>query len=201
MVLCVEMVYIHVMILSHDAVFDAIINGFVVPQRSSGATTSNVLTLIWLGEHADCMFLRQSLTEALKQCKTYRASMTPRGHGNYIPALSLLQVYLNEDADVGQLTQVLFFTDGWPSDRPPPGFGSNSDKVCNLIVEATINCCSKILSSGSFKFHAVGFGQDEFAVLKEMTQCLPKGVGYIFGKRKYHHEHYAIQWSRSRHVN
>ena len=104
----------------HRAVFDAIEEALLQPQLVGGATRCDVVSLIAFHEAAYIEFLHLPFGEALQRCRRVQKHRKPKGPGCYVPALGALRQVLSEPFP-GKLgaVNVLFFSDGRPSDSPP----------------------------------------------------------------------------------
>jgi hypothetical protein len=105
----------------------------------------------------------------------------PRSHGNYLPALSTLhQLLRRQGGDSGDcIIHILFLSDGRPSDAAPKGPGSVEDKKAAQIIAQTVDLLSPFCSTrrGRFKLHTVGFGNEDFEVLRQMASAIPHDGG------------------------
>ena len=161
----------------HQATFNALAKGLFIPQLQAGVGPRDVVTIIKLGEDGEVVVSRVPFAEAAKTCGQLVHSMTPRSHGNYLPALGTLGRVLrasNRDQASGP-TNVLFFSDGKPSDSTPPGHGTPKEKLLGGIVRKTLEACPHDVPL--LKLHTVGFGNDDFSILRAMASALPADAG------------------------
>eukprot|EP00040_Diaphanoeca_grandis_P026536 m.148848 g.148848 ORF g.148848 m.148848 type:complete len:605 (-) comp30625_c0_seq2:373-2187(-) len=167
-------------ITRHNAVFDALNEGVFKPQILH-VTSKDVVTMVKLSDDATAVLDTVPFAEAAKRCGSpaFVDNLFPKSHGRYLPALDMLGEALRETTSL--CTNVLFFSDGTPSDSPPPGKGVSAvQKVRKMIVEKTHAVCQQCQAK-AFSFHTVGFGLDDFSTLKEMAAAVPLKQG------KFHH--------------
>jgi hypothetical protein len=157
----------------HTATLNALSKGLFIPQLQAGVESSDVVTMIKLGEAGELMLNRVPFKEAAVQCVDLLRSLQPRSPGNYLPSLDKLGEVLRRST-TGVPTNVLFFSDGKPSDQLPPGPGTPKEKLQGIIVRKTNEVCG---GRANLKLHTVGFGTDDFSMLKAMSAALPAGVG------------------------
>eukprot|EP00961_Rhodomonas_salina_P051374 689361-Rhodomonas_salina.1 len=67
--------------------------------------------------HASVIFERLPLDNTLAEVLKSRGSMRARSHGNYVPALDLVEALLRPEAADGKQLFLLFLSDGAPSDH------------------------------------------------------------------------------------
>jgi len=173
-----------------DALLHAFQHGFVSQQIAAGFGELDFFTLIRLGEEAELIAEMEPMESGLARVPK---TIIPKQQGNYIPALQCVEQVVSTleghrqqhptVAAAGMCTHVLFMSDGKPSDSLRTRVGEyTSDHalvtraVCAIVgsIWRKLGCDEKRL-----KLHTVGFGRDDFSVLRAMAECLPKGVGHF----------------------
>lgn len=165
-----------------EALLDAVRTVFLKPQLEAGVGKDELLSVIRLQDDAG-MILELAAFEDVEL-----PALHPRSHGNYIPALKRI-IYLMRE--VGSCrdrhgwpserkccTNVLFLSDGRPSDSNIHG----PNGALPAITEVACNMVSRMWRSvgedaDSFKLLTVGFGNEDFSVLRAMANTLPPKVG------------------------
>ena len=174
-----------------DALLHAFQDGFVAQQQSAGLCDSDFLSFVRLADDAELIVEMEPMTSGLPRVPS---TVFPMNTGNYIPALQCVETLVNRlekirsthpnPATAEMCTHVLFMSDGAPSDSVKTQLSGGKSKrdaelvtrvVCDLVgsIWRRLGCDEKRL-----KFFTVGFGaESDFAVLKKMAECLPRGVG------------------------
>ena len=154
-----------------QAVKNVLLTNFLQTQIQSGATPNDRVSLIKLEAGTSSMpFALFPLESALAARMQIALNTEPGGHGPYLPALDSLILlcelaapFLAQFAE----TQVLFLTDGKPSDQVDP---------CELpgILQAKLQAvCAKC---PTLKVSLLGFGEADSRVLQQMKDALPAGT-------------------------
>jgi hypothetical protein len=140
--------------------------------------------------------------QAVLRCRQVQKHRKPKGHGCYVPALGALRQVLSEANFPGKLgaVNVLFFSDGRPSDHSQPRAVTPSmpggpmavrPTVVHMVMDYLLMSCYHTLRTlpHTFKLHCVGFGgydmrrydtrsdKEEFATLQAMAGAFEWAYG------------------------
>lgn len=108
--------------------------------RTGEATSQDYFTLICLGPDAKCLIKHHPFNWILyNEIIDILRTRHPLGEGNYLPAISLAKRMLLSNRKGKCLHQLVFLTDGAPSDKAPPGTGLGSQgyqihAICRHII-------------------------------------------------------------------
>jgi len=176
-----------------EALYDALRCGFVQPQLDAGIPPSELVSVVRMQDSADILL----------QCAPFAdvadlPHLQPASHGNYLPALAKLHSLIQtveaaraQGSEAGlpvpptMSTCVLFLSDGRPSDvvlardrksetRDPRLV---STAVCSSVRRLWYMLNERERAASTFRFVCVGFGREDFSVLRKMVEDLPKSVG------------------------
>ena len=163
-------------ITRRTAVFDALQTDFIIPQKKV-CTPKCLLTLVTLGEKSDVL-PKIPFSQCAQQLAYWEDRSDCRGEGNYLPAITVLKHLLEASSQESHSVNVLFFSDGIPSDTPPKGPGKNSKKLQTKLVDSLKAAFQPYLGPGDdrLSFKAIGFGNADFATLIAMQEVVLPGL-------------------------
>ncbi|GKZ00218.1 hypothetical protein MPSEU_000974700 [Mayamaea pseudoterrestris] len=149
-----------------DAVFVSIALDYLAHRLESGhACVTDVLSVVTLGEQPKIVIEEEPCTWRLynKIVDIYRKQLIqPKGHGPFLPALSIAEQLLSRNMNTSCANALLFLSDGRPSD-PSVGQGGIDD-----IVDKVGSLASNF--GRRLTFTAIGMGDyNEFDVLEKMV--------------------------------
>jgi hypothetical protein len=144
------------MIQRQAAVYSAIRESLLEPQLSFGVGQYDLVSLILFDSGACIQLFHVSFQEAIQGIEYLQWACPPRGHGCYLPALGALASVLDQPFPVGLLgaVNVLFFSDGRPSDSVPGGIDGFVGNLASIMVDT----CGETVQQfpETFAFHAIG---------------------------------------------
>lgn len=179
-----------------DALLNALQGGFILPQlrqlneEGGGALERELLSVILM-----CDSEAKTILElAPFQSGASLPPIHPKGHGNYLPALTKLAALvttLEHCREQGRAwgytvpprisTCVFFLSDGRPSDLVRTGSTGGASRV-SKIEDAVYELVTRAYrasgeGASAFRLVCVGFGEEDFRVLRGMAAVLPPGLG------------------------
>jgi Alpha-kinase family len=170
-----------------QAVFASLLETFFPFQLNLGYLETDIYSLIIMDATSFVLYERKHFHAAVEETKNACHTMIPHSHGYYIPALDMMKGVLDRDKSSKCFTNILFLSDGKPSDPTPrgpdpPEIKSSKQIVSRLLdalagyikTDKDIDCCEVQM----LRFHAIGFGnKDNCEILKDMTAAIPSGGG------------------------
>jgi len=138
--------------------------------RTGEATSRDYFTLVELGVDGTCLIKEHPVTWVLyNKIVDLLRTRRPLGHGNYLPALDTARDMLLSNKKGSCLLQLVFLTDGAPSDLAPRGCGFNH---ADYHVYAVTNQIRSIACKfGSrLTFGAISVGQGRYDALEAMVR-------------------------------
>ena len=139
--------------------------------RTGEATSQDYFTLICLGPKAKCLVKHHPFNWILyNEIIEILRTRHPLGEGNYLPAISLAKRMLLSNRKGKCLHQLVFLTDGAPSDKAPPGTGSGSavayhvHAICRHIASIAREFGSKLTIG------AIAVGNGRYDALEAMIR-------------------------------
>lgn len=154
------------------AVFGMLALNFVAKQQLSGeATDTDVVSLVLMRDTGEVLFEREPMGLVLyNRFVELHDNSTPRSHGNYLPALDLVEEVITSGVHGSCALSLLFLSDGRPSDHSSsfPG-GSTYDDVVDLITDR-VGDLAKIYGQ-QLSVSTMGFANrdQDFSVLEAMA--------------------------------
>ena len=119
-----------------DAALTALLEGLVAPQLAQGVGASDAVSMLVMGPETETQFSKLSFPDAKAHLEAARAGgIKPKGHGFYVPALKALGNLLRATRGTHPVN-VMFLSDGRPSDQAGRGPGTIEDKVGAEIQRA-----------------------------------------------------------------
>ena len=170
-----------------DAVWLTLAMKFVSERLESGeATSTDVVSVISMNVRARILIDRKPTDWLLfNELVRNLRSAEPIVDGNYGPALDQAEELLHSNRHGSCALALLFLSDGKPSDKPPPGNGTQKDKIARLTSERIAETASRF--GRRLTITTVGFGSagEDFSVLQSMaSRCAAFGVRGSFSAPK-----------------
>ena len=175
-----------------DAALTALLEGLIAPQLAQGAGAGDAVSMLVMRETTDLQFSKVSFLTAKALLETARAGgvIQPKGHGFYVPALEQLGALLAGFAGglcfagvANYPVNVLFLSDGRPSEQPGKGRGTSEEKTGAIIQRALAAACAQKMPAS---VHCIGIGlPDQFGPLEALAKSLLVG--------KFHHSKLSVQ--------
>ena len=129
------------------------------------ASITDVITIVEMGETPRFVCHQAPTTWTLYNqiVECYQSSsFPPRGHGNFLPSLSVAEELLNQNSNAACAAALIFLSDGAPSDRGP--------MRKELIVEKVESIAQAF--GRRLTFTAIGIGdRDDFSMLQDMVEA------------------------------
>jgi Alpha-kinase family len=170
-----------------QAVFASLLEFFFPFQLNLGYLETDIYSLIIMDATSFVLYERKNFHAAVAETQSACNTMIPHSHGYYIPALDMMKGVLDRDKSSKCFTNILFLSDGKPSDPTPRGPDPPEIKSSKQIVSRLLNALAGYLKTDKdidccdvqmLRFHAIGFGnKDNCEILKDMTAAIPFGGG------------------------
>jgi Alpha-kinase family len=170
-----------------QAVFASLLETFFPFQLNLGYLETDIYSLTIMDATSFVLYERKNFNAAVEETQNACHTMIPHSHGYYIPALDMMKGVLDRDKRTKCFTNILFLSDGKPSDPTPRGPDPPKMKSSKQIVSRLLNALAGYLKTDTdidcfevqmLRFHAIGFGnKDNCEILKDMTAAIPLGGG------------------------
>ena len=167
-----------------DAALTALLEGLIAPQLAQGAGAGDAVSMLVMRTTTDLQFSKVSFQTAKALLEAARAGggIQPKDHGFYVPALQQLGALL-ADSTANYPVNVMFLSDGRPSEQPGKGRETAEEKIGAMIQHALAAACAQKMPAS---VHCIGIGQpDQFGPLEAMAKSLHVG--------KFHNSKLSVQ--------
>jgi hypothetical protein len=130
-----------------QAVFASLLNFFFPYQLNLGYLETDIYSLIIMDATSFVLYERKTFHAAVAETKSACNTMIPHSHGYYIPALDMMKGVLDRDKSSKCFTNILFLSDGKPSDPTPRGPDPPEMKCSKQIVSRLLNALAGYLKT------------------------------------------------------
>ena len=172
-----------------QAVFASLLETFFPFQLNLGYLETDIYSLIIMDATSFVLYERKKFDAAVEDTRNACRTMVPHSHGYYLPALDMMKGVLDSDRSAKCFTNILFLSDGKPSDPTPRGSDPPETKSSKQIVSRLLSALAGYLKADKdidccevqmLRFHAIGFGnKDNCEILKDMTAAIPFEGGFF----------------------
>jgi hypothetical protein len=155
-----------------DAVWVSLSLDWVAVQlEGGGGKGSDVVSLVAMNDTADVILRHRPVDWLLfNDLLDLRQSLRPRSHGNYLPALDAAEDLFYTNTCGGCALQLLFLSDGQPSDRVTRGPGTTPQKRLQQATSRISALASRFGRRLTIGTIGLGGGDEDFSVLEAMAQ-------------------------------